>query len=78
MVQSAQPIIVRVVEQPIRATTVGDVIVGAVGLTGALVLLALLLGAALGGILIAVKLLRAKYGTKPPTDSDAIHISPYA
>ena len=75
--QSPQPIIVHVVEQPVRATTVGDVIVGAVGLTGALILLALLLGATLGGILIGVKLLRARRrGTDP--DTDPIHISPYA
>jgi hypothetical protein len=67
---------VYVVEQPVKATTVQDVILGAVGLTGVLVMLALLLGAILGGVLIGYKRLRARRGTDP--DSDAIHISPYA
>lgn len=70
--QTPQPIIVHVVQQPVDATTVADVLIGAFGLTGAMVLVAVVLGLALGGILIGVKILRARYGAGP--DSDAIHI----
>ena len=68
----SQPIIVHVVQQPVDSTTVGDVLIGAFGLTGAMVLVAVLLGAVLGGVLIGVKVLRQRYSSGP--DSDAIHI----
>jgi len=71
------PIVVRVIEQPVKSTTVGDVIVGAVGLTGVLVMIALVAGGLLGGVLIGIKRMRAK-NRDPRDDSDAIHISPYA
>jgi hypothetical protein len=77
-VQAPQPIIVRVVEQPVESTGVADVLIGAFGLTGALVLTAVVLGAVLGGILIGIKLLRARYGPEPTGKPDAIHISPYS
>ena len=74
--QVPNPIIVHVVEQPVKSTTIGDVILGAIGLTGVAVLVALLLGALLGGALIGYKLLRNR--RRPVSeDSDAIHISPY-
>jgi hypothetical protein len=68
------PIIVKVVQHPVESTTVADVLIGAIGLTGVLVLFALLLGGALGGILIGVKLLRARLYPETASDSDAIHI----
>jgi hypothetical protein len=71
-----QPVMVRVVEQPIESTTVGDVLIGAFGLTGALVLSALLLGAIFGGILIGIKKLREKYNLEPVPDSEAFRITP--
>ena len=43
------PIIVKVVQQPIESTTVSDVLIGAIGLTGVLILLAALLGGLFGG-----------------------------
>jgi hypothetical protein len=76
--QPPPPIIVHVVEQPVQSTTVADVLIGAFGLTGALVVVAVLLGGVFGAILIGVKLLRAKYGPAPTGKPDAIHISPYA
>lgn len=76
--QSSQPIMVHVVEQPVKTTTVGDVLIGSMGLTGVLILVALSLGLALGGLLIGWKLLRARYGRAKSGDSDTIHISPYA
>lgn len=68
------PIIVNVVQQPVESTTVADVLIGAIGLTGVLVLCAILLGGALGGILIGMKVLRARLNPESASDSDAIHI----
>ena len=70
------PIIVRVVEEPIRETTVVDILVGALGLTSALLLAAIVLGAVLGLILIGVKLFRARYGLEPVPDSESLRITP--
>jgi hypothetical protein len=69
------PVIVRVIEPPVESTTLGDVILGALGLTGVLLLCAVLLGAVLGGILIGVKLLRARYNLEPTPDSEALKIT---
>jgi hypothetical protein len=71
-----EPIIVRVIEQPVRETTIIDVLVGALGLTMVLVLAAALLGAILGGILIGVKLFRARYNLEPVPDSEALRVTP--
>lgn len=68
------PIIVHVIQQPVESTTIGDVLVGAIGLTGVLVLVAMLLGGALGGLLIGIKLLRRRLSVEPASDSDIIHI----
>ena len=62
MMQQASPIIVRVVQNPVESTTIVDVLVGAIGIVGVLVIAALLLGALLGGVLIGLKMLRV-----PPT-----------
>ena len=74
--QSAQPIIVRVVEEPLRTTNVADVLIGALGLAGAMTVSALLLGAVLGGLLIAWKRVRAKYDLEPEPDSHAMRVTP--
>ena len=66
---------VRVIEQPAHSTSVSDVLIGAIGLTGVLVLVAVLLGAALGGLLIGVKKLRARYNLEPIPDSEAFKIT---
>ena len=68
------PIIVQVVQQPVESTSLADVLVGAIGLTGALILLAVLLGAVFGGLLIGVQLLRRRLNQEPASDSDIIHI----
>jgi len=72
---TADPIVVRVVEQPVHDTSIADVIIGAIGLTGFLLLTAALLGALLGVTLIGVKLLRARYNVEAASDSDALHIT---
>ena len=74
--QIGQPIVVRVVEQPVESTTISDVLIGALGLTGALLLAAALLGVLLGGILIGVKKLRERYGLEPVPDSEALRVTP--
>ena len=74
--QQPSPIIVSVVEQPAQGTTVADVLIGALGLTGALLLAAAVLGLALGGILIGIKLLRARYNLEPVPDSEALRVTP--
>ena len=74
--QPSQPIIVKVIEAPTESTTIVDVLVGALGLTGALLLAALVLGVILGGILIGVKLVRARYNLEPISDSEAMRVAP--
>jgi hypothetical protein len=70
------PIVVRVVEEPVKSTTVGDVILGALGLTGVLLLGALIFGAVLGALLIWIKKLRLKYDLEPVPDSEALRVTP--
>ena len=67
------PIIVKVVQPPIESTTVADVLIGAIGLTGVLILVAALLGVLFGGLLIGVKLLRRRLNIEAP-ESDIIHL----
>ena len=71
----SQPVMVRVVQTPVDSTSVADVLIGAIGLTGVLILVAVLLGAVLGGLLIGVKMLRARYNLEPIPDSEAFKIT---
>jgi hypothetical protein len=64
------------VPEPVETTTVADVIIGALGLTGALVVAALVLGLLLGGTLIAIKKFRARYNLEPIPDSESLRITP--
>jgi hypothetical protein len=74
--QPINPIMVRVAEQPVEATSITDILVGALGLTGVMLLAALLLGAALGGALIGFKLLRGRLNLDPTSDRDALRVTP--
>jgi hypothetical protein len=74
--QPTNPIVVRVVEEPVDTTGISDIVVGALGLTGVMLMAALVLGALLGGVLIAVKRFRAKYGLEPIPDSEAMRVTP--
>lgn len=65
---------VRVVEEPVRSTTAADVLLGAIGLTGALIVVAVVLGALFGAVLIGVKKMREKYNLEPVPDSEALKI----
>ena len=75
MLTQTESIVVRVVEPAAESTTIADVLIGALGLTGALLLVAAVCGALLGGILIGVKLLRARYNLEPTPDSEALRIT---
>jgi hypothetical protein len=74
--QADQPIIVRVIEQPVHETTIGDVILGSLGLVGVLLLSALLLGLLLGGALVGYKRLRAKDGLDAAGDAESLRVTP--
>jgi hypothetical protein len=54
------PIIVRVVEAPVRGLGLGDTILNAVGLTGALIVGAVILGLVLAGSVIAYRRARSR------------------
>lgn len=74
--QAPQPHIVTVVEQSVESTTVSDILVGALGLTGVMLLAAALLGALLGALLIGIKKFRARYNLEPAPDSEAMRVTP--
>ena len=74
--QQSDPIIVRVVEQPVHETTISDVIFGSLGLVGVLLVAALLLGLVLGGALITVKRLRRRDGLDPNDDASSFRVTP--
>jgi ABC-type dipeptide/oligopeptide/nickel transport system permease component len=69
------PVMVRVVEEPTESTTVADVLIGAIGLTGVLVIAAVLLGALFGSILIGVKKYRERHNLDSVPDSEALKIT---
>ena len=53
---SAQrPIIVKIVELPSDPTGLADVLIGALGLTGAIVVIAVLLGVLMAGVLFWIR-----------------------
>ena len=67
---------VRVVEPTAETTTIADVLIGAIGLTGVLLLAAIVLGALLGALLIGVRHFRDRYGLAPIPDSEAMRVTP--
>ena len=74
--QRNDPIMVRVVEQPVRETTIADVILGSLGLVGVLLMSALLLGALLGGGLVLYKRLTARDGIDAARDAENLRVTP--
>jgi len=74
--QPSNPVMVKVVEPAVESTTVADILIGALGLTGAMLVAALLLGALLGGLLIGIKKLRARYNLEPIPDAEAMRVTP--
>ena len=76
MTQQPEPIIVRVVEQPVHETTISDVIFGSLGLVGVLLIAAAVLGLLLGGGLIAFKRLRKRDTLDPDGDATSFRVTP--
>ena len=74
--QTSQPVMARVVEPGAESTTVADILIGALGLTGAMLFAALLLGAFLGGLLIGIKKFRQRYNLEPVPDSESLRVTP--
>jgi hypothetical protein len=70
------PVIVRVVEPAVESTSIADILVGSLGLTGAMLLAALILGGILGALLIGYKKLRARLNLEPIPDSEALRVTP--
>ena len=68
-------VMVRVVQPTVEETSVADVLIGSIGLTGVLVLVAIVLGGLLGAALIGVKKFRTRYNLEPVPDSEAFKIT---
>lgn len=71
----SEPVMVRVIQPAVEETSVADVLIGSIGLTGVLILVAVLLGALLGGVLIGIKKLRSRYNLESIPDSEAFKIT---
>ena len=76
MLHQQDPIIVRVIEEPVDETTISDVILGSLGLVGVLLISALLLGLLLGGGLVLYKRLLSKDGLDAEKDAEALRVTP--
>ena len=70
------PIIVRVVEQPVHETTISDVIFGSLGLVGVMLIAAAVFGLLLGGSLILFKRLRHRDALDPDKDGQSFRVTP--
>ena len=71
MLQPQPPIVVDVIRQPpiTPEISMGEVVLNAVGLTGVIMLAALVAGLAIGGVLVWLKMRRE--AADPPTTIDA-------
>ena len=76
LLQANEPIIVRVVEQPVHETTISDVVIGSIGLVAVLLIAAMLLGLLLGGGLILVKRLTARDGIDARREAESLRVTP--
>jgi membrane protein CcdC involved in cytochrome C biogenesis len=63
----ASPIIVKIIEPPVRGFGLGDVIINAVGLTGVMVIGAVVLGCVLAAVIIGYR----KFQVRRLTDDEA-------
>ena len=76
MQQRQDPIIVRVVEQPVHETTISDVILGSLGLVGVMLVAAALFGIVLGGSLILFKRWRRRDALDPDDEASSFRVTP--
>jgi len=70
--QPSAPVVVRIIEEPARETTVVDVLLGAIGLTGVLILIALLLGLVFGGVFILYRKAQARRRPYKPEPGEEV------
>jgi hypothetical protein len=76
VVPPASPIIVRVVGPPTDAVSLSDVLLQAIGLTGALTVVALVMGLVLGGLFILFRIRRPANAFNGETsDEMSLHLS---
>lgn len=74
--QPASPIIVRVIGPPSDVVTLGDVILQALGLTGVITLIAVVLGLGLGGLFILIRIRRPDNAFNGETSGElSLHLS---
>lgn len=76
MFQSQTPVIVHVVEQPARQTSITDVVFGSIATVAVLLLIAAALGLVLGGGIILFKRLRHRDGIDPEDHAGSLRITP--
>lgn len=72
MQPSASPIIVELLDAPVRGLGLGEVILNAIGLTGALAVAAVVLGLLLAGVVIGYR----KVQSRRKTDKEAAQTQP--
>jgi hypothetical protein len=65
------PIIVKIIEPPGKLQTLGDVIFGAIGLSGVLALLAIVIGVAAGSLFFWIRSVRAARRPSPPSSASS-------
>jgi hypothetical protein len=69
------PVVVRVVEVPTRETTVADILVGAVGFVGVVLLGAALVGLLAGALLILIRKLLGRKDVATEQANGLLHLS---
>ena len=67
VLQPVTPVVVRVVEEPTRETSVADILLGAVGFVGFVLVAAAVVGILAGGLFILYRVWRARHAD--PRDS---------
>ena len=75
MFQDVKPLIVTIQREPAPSTSWADVIVGSLGVAGALGLLAVILGAVLGGLLVLLRRRREAADAHMPSVSPPTPLS---
>lgn len=74
VLQPVTPVVVRVVEEPTRETTVADILLGAVGFVGFVLIAAAVVGLVAGGLFILFRVWRAKH-TDPRDASVSLNLN---
>jgi hypothetical protein len=73
MLQPVTPVVVRVVEEPTRETSVADILLGAVGFVGFVLIAAAVVGLVAGGLFILYRVWRAR--NADPNERSAVSLN---